>query len=249
MGCGMTRPPHFLVLQHLDCEHPGYIKKLMRERDITWDTTDFSITSSMPELKGYDAMLVFGGPMNVDEVDAYPWLTGEVELIRQAHECNFPVLGLCLGAQLLAKALGARVYAAPVSEVGVMSVTMSRSGIADPLFAGLMPTFTVFQWHGDTFELPEGATLLASSDACPNQAFRHGSSYGLQFHLEITEEMAAAWAAIPAYIASAQQSRGPAALAVLDAELTSGLSRFHATCTRVFANFLKTVVAQRERVS
>ncbi len=237
----MMRARHLLVLQHVDCEHPGYFKQLMRERGIIWDTTDFSVTSALPEIADYDAILVFGGPMNVDEVVAFPWLTGEVELIRQAHQRRIPILGLCLGAQLLASALGALVYAAPVSEVGVMDVTMTPTGRTDPLFAGLAPAFTVFQWHGDTFDLPDGATLLASSDDCPHQAFRHGNAYGLQFHLEITAEMAADWAAIPAYIVSAQQSRGPAALADLDAELTTGLARIHATCTQVFDNFLKTV--------
>ena len=219
----------------------------MQERDIVWDTTDFSVASALPGLTGYDAILVFGGPMNVDEVAAYPWLADEVDLIRQAHRHAIPVLGLCLGAQLLARALDARVYAAPISEVGVMDVTITPAGSADPLFAGLSSAFTVFQWHGDTFDLPQGATLLASSDACPNQAFRHGSAYGLQFHLEVTAEMAADWAAIPAYVASAQKTRGPAALADLNAELSSGLPRVHATCTQVFNNFLNLVAPPRER--
>ena len=248
MGGCVMRTRHFLVLQHLDCEHPGFFAELMRNDGITWDTVDFSVEARFPDVTAYDALLIFGGPMNVDDTDAYPWLTGEVALIKDALQTRIPILGLCLGAQLIAKALGAAVYVAETAEVGVMDVTLTPAGASDTLFGDLTSTFTVFQWHGDTFDLPSGATLLASSDACVNQAFQFENAYGLQFHLELTMDMAAAWAAIPAYIASAQQSRGPSALADLDAELTAGFPAIRVTCSHVFSNFLKSVVDPRVAV-
>ncbi len=140
-------------------------------------------------------LVILGGPMNVDEVDRYPFLGPEVSWIRQAVENRVPTLGICLGAQLLAKALGSRVYPADFKEIGWYSIEMTPAAADDPLLAQT-GTRTVFQWHGDTFDLPHGAVHLARSPLCENQAFRYGpSAYGLQFHVEMTAAMIDTWLA------------------------------------------------------
>ena len=126
--------------------------------------------------------------------DDYPYIQREIQYIRDARERGQMVLGVCLGAQLIAKALGARVHANPVKEIGWAPVTFMPAAANDPLFAGLPEAETIFHWHSETFALPPGAELLASSDACRHQAFRVGNCiYGLQFHLEVTPFMIAEW--------------------------------------------------------
>lgn len=143
-------------------------------------------------------LIVMGGPMNVDEVDKYPFLKTEVEWIQAALARELPLLGICLGAQLLAKSLGARVYPNGVKEIGWYQLELTAAAADDRLLAGSRPVETVFQWHGDTFELPAGAVHLAQTRLCRHQAFRHGANaYGLQFHVEMTPEMVADWLAEP----------------------------------------------------
>jgi GMP synthase-like glutamine amidotransferase len=126
--------------------------------------------------------------------DPLPWLAEEQRLILEAIERNQPVLGVCLGAQVIAKTLGAQVRRNPVKEIGWFDIRMTAAAQNDRLFAGLAGEETVFHWHGETFDLPPGAVLLASSQACVNQAFRVGAAvYGLQFHLEVTPGMIADW--------------------------------------------------------
>ena len=139
--------------------------------------------------------------MNVDEVETYPFLAEEVQRLERAVEARLPVLGVCLGAQLLAKALGARVYPNKTKEIGWYEVELLPGVKDDPLFGGIAKPqaeakskVTVFQWHGDTFDLPPGAVRLARSEQCENQAFRYGrAAYGLQFHLEVTAEIIESW--------------------------------------------------------
>ena len=134
--------------------------------------------------------------MNVDEVEKYPHLAQEVEWIKQALAAGLPTLGICLGAQLLAKALGAKVYPNRVKEIGWYSAELTPHADRDPLFEGGGKQITVFHWHGDTFDLPPGTVRLAESKLCRNQAFRYGrSAYGLQFHIEMTAELIDSWLA------------------------------------------------------
>ena len=136
--------------------------------------------------------------MSVNDDADLPWLTAEKQAIADAVRAGVPYWGSCLGVQLLAASLGASVYPGTQPEVGVLPVTLTGDGRSDPVFAGLPAEFLTLQWHGDTFDLPDGATLLASSPAYPNQAFRVGqTAYGVQFHVEVTEQMAREWAAGP----------------------------------------------------
>jgi GMP synthase-like glutamine amidotransferase len=132
--------------------------------------------------------------MNVYEEDHYPFLREEDLFIKEAIQRGKFVLGICLGAQLIAKALGAKVFKASLKEIGWYDIYLTMIGSKDPLFSNLPKTFPVFQWHGDTFEIPKGGKLIATSTSVPHQAFRYGdNAYGLQFHLEVTEKMIKEW--------------------------------------------------------
>jgi GMP synthase (glutamine-hydrolysing) len=141
------------------------------------------------DMAAWDALLVMGGPMGVYEQDRYPFLTAEIALIRDALQAGKPVLGVCLGSQLLAAALGAKVAPAR-KEIGWYPIALTDAATEDLLWRGLDRSIVVFQWHGDAFELPRGAVHLASSEITPYQAFRHGhNAYGLLFHVEMDESM------------------------------------------------------------
>lgn len=148
-----------------------------------------------PNVSGFDALIAMGGPMNVDEHERHPWLVPEKALIRAALDAGKRVLGICLGAQLIARALGAEVARNPEAEIGWFPVRLSEAGRAAPLLADLPNEFTAFHWHGDTYALPAGAELLASSEACAQQAFTCGGGrvLGLQFHLEVGKADAQLW--------------------------------------------------------
>jgi GMP synthase (glutamine-hydrolysing) len=143
---------------------------------------------------GADAILVFGGAMHADQEERHPWLREELRFLHDALERETPVLGVCLGAQLLAKAAGASVHRAAAPEVGWFPVELTEPAGADPLFAGAPGRFDAFQWHHYTYDVPAGAVELARSDAC-TQAFRLGAAVGLQFHAEVTEAQVGRWLA------------------------------------------------------
>jgi len=199
-----TRPERALVksvivLRHVAHEPMGTLEKHLGDVGLEYRYVD--LFQSLPHRLPLDqaaALVVMGGPMNVDEQDQYPFLAAEVDWIRQAIQAETPVLGICLGAQLIAKSLGARVYANGVKEIGWYPLEVTADAADDRLFAGCQPVETVFQWHGDTFDLPAGATNLARSELCKHQAFRYGTStYGLQFHVEVTPEIIDSWLAEP----------------------------------------------------
>jgi GMP synthase (glutamine-hydrolysing) len=148
----------------------------------------------LPSIEEICGLVVFGGEMNVDEVERYPYLLTQRQLMVQAIESGVPVLGICLGAQMLARALGSRVYRAPVRELGFVPVRLTEAGQKDPLLSAFETGDRVFEWHMDTFDLPAGSTLLATGDQVNAQAFRAGdSAWGVQFHFEINTEGIEAW--------------------------------------------------------
>jgi GMP synthase-like glutamine amidotransferase len=201
-----------LVLQHIACEPPGAYEDVLDAHDVALHRVELDEGEPLPDWHGFDAIVAMGGPMSVNDEDEHPWLVAEKALIRDAAHAGVPVFGVCLGVQLLASSLGARVYAGERQEVGLLPVTLTDEGRADPVFGAEPEQFVTLQWHGDTFDLPPGATLLASSPAYPNQAFRLGRAYGVQFHLEVSAPMAQEWAEVPAYAESLARIHGEGAL-------------------------------------
>ena len=184
-----------LVFQHVAHEILGTLDPLLRNAGFRIKYVNFErYPDAEPSLEGYGGLIVLGGPMNVDETGAYPFLETEVRLIKDAIQRGFPILGICLGSQLLAKALGAKVNKNPEKEIGWYDLSPTEEGKSDPLISTFSGVEKIFQWHGDTFELPEGAVRLAASPLCKNQAFRFGDNiYGFQFHLEVDEPMIERW--------------------------------------------------------
>lgn len=183
-----------LILRHMVHEAGGTLEEALARAEIDFRYVD--LYEKVPDRLPFDralGLIVLGGPMNVDQVDQYPFLAAETQWIQQAMSAKLPVLGVCLGAQLLAKSLGAKVYPNAIKEIGWHPVEFTAAAAADPLFAR-QGEHMVFQWHGDTFDLPIGATLLARGRNCKHQAFRFGRlAYGLQFHMEMTATMIDAW--------------------------------------------------------
>ncbi|MEX0651667.1 MAG: type 1 glutamine amidotransferase, partial [Actinomycetota bacterium] len=153
--------------------------------------------------------------------------------------------GACLGVQLLASALGARVYAGSAPEVGLLPVSLTDEGRADPVTGSLPAEMVTLQWHGDTFDLPEGATLLASSPAFPNQAFRFLDAYGVQFHLEVSPAMAEEWSHVPEYGAYADRVLGHGSLPGLIGEVTDRADEMRDHGRRMFEAWLETTMGAR----
>ncbi|NQY91109.1 MAG: gamma-glutamyl-gamma-aminobutyrate hydrolase family protein [Deltaproteobacteria bacterium] len=188
-----------LVFQHVAHELLGTLNPLLKDSGFRIRYVNFDRDpAARPSLDGYFGLVVLGGPMNVDQVDLYPFLAVEVELVAEALQRGMPVLGICLGAQLLARALGADVRPHHSKEIGWYQINPTAAGADDPVFAGMSDTEHIFQWHGDTFDIPSGAVHLASSPDCENQAFRYGdTAYGFQFHLEVDRPMVERWLTVP----------------------------------------------------
>lgn len=183
-----------LAFRHVPFEGLGLIEPVLAARQIVVDYADlYRADAVLPELARYDALIFLGGPMSVN--DDLPYLGLEMGCIRQAVAAGQPILGICLGAQLIAKALGAAVRRNPAKEIGWYALHFTEAAGTDRLFQGLSLE-TVFHWHGETFDLPPGAELLAWSERCRHQAYRLGDRvYGLQFHLEVTPGMIGDWCA------------------------------------------------------
>ncbi len=187
-----------LIVKNIPLEGPGTIEDFLRERGIPYTIAELSKGETVEDTGLYSHLVVMGGPMAVYEMDRYPYLRGEAELIRSFIDEGKAVLGVCLGAQMVAHCLGARVYPGEVKEIGWYEVDITPEGMEDGAFSTLAvegrPVAEVFQWHGDTFDMPEGAVRIASSSSYPNQAFRYGSRvYALQFHIEVTPEILREW--------------------------------------------------------
>jgi GMP synthase (glutamine-hydrolysing) len=184
------------ILQHVAWEGPGLIATEAQARRLHADIRRLDLGAAVPQPDDVEGLVVMGGPMGVYETDKHPFLAEECNLIAELVRRNRPVLGVCLGAQLLACALGARVFRGHGPEIGFGSVQLTAEGKSDALIGPNGPSLPVFHWHGDTFDLPEGSTLLASSAEYAHQAFRFGRCvYGLQFHIEPDSDTWSAWRA------------------------------------------------------
>jgi GMP synthase (glutamine-hydrolysing) len=228
-----------LVLQHIACEPPGVYEDVLRERGATIDRVEIDEGEQLPDRTGIAAIVCMGGPMSATDDAELPWLADEKAFIADAVRSGVPFWGVCLGVQLLAASLGARVYSGPAPEVGVLPVELTEAGRTDPVFSALPSEFLTLQWHGDTFDLPQGAVRLAGSPAYPNQAFRIGdSAYGVQFHIEVSADLAREWAAVPEYSAALERVLGPGALDNLIGRLDEHATDMFGHASRLFERWL-----------
>jgi GMP synthase-like glutamine amidotransferase len=199
-GMEATLPPvsaerRWVAIEHVPYEGPAAIATAAAARGLELEVCRPYLGEALPAPGELAGLIVMGGPMGVSDVNEHPHLIDERQLVATVVRARLPLLGVCLGAQLLAWALGAAVYLGPAPEIGPGRVTLTAHGRADPVLgaagAGELP---VVHWHAETFDLPTGAVLLASSAAYVNQAFRVGTrAYGLQFHIEVDRELSAGW--------------------------------------------------------
>lgn len=183
-----------LIIKNIECEGPGLLKDFLEGNGIGYETVELSLGQKCPSVESFDAAVILGGPMNVYEEDKYPHLTVENELIKEILAREIPFLGFCLGGQLLAKAVGGIVTKNQTKEIGNYEIKLTEAGRRDELFQGFEQVIPVFQWHEDTFSIPDGAVKLAESKVCANQCFKFGkNAYALQFHLEVTKNMLNDW--------------------------------------------------------
>ena len=187
--------PSWVVAQHAPHEGPGLLADVLGAAGVDTQVVRLDRGDELPEPADLGGLVVMGGAMGVHDDDEFPWLETERRWIAAAVSSDVPVLGVCLGAQQLAAALGATVTTGPSPEIGVGEVELTAEGRGDPVLGPEGARLPVIHWHGDTFEIPPGAVRLATGDRYPNQAFRLGRVvYGLQFHIEVDDAMAEAWA-------------------------------------------------------
>ena len=181
----------WVVIEHVEYQTVGSLPAALETAGCEWESVRRFLGQELPDLRGLDGLIVLGGPGASADDDSVAHLVEERTLIADALAAGLPVLGICLGAQLLAVALGGSVMAATAPEVGMSTVRLTDAGAADPVLGPLRSPFVVMQWHRECFSLPQGAVRLAGSDACANQAFRWAArAYGLQFHAEIDPPLA-----------------------------------------------------------
>jgi GMP synthase-like glutamine amidotransferase len=231
-----------LVFQHVAVEHPGILRDFLREDGLTWRAVELDDGEAIPDLRDFRGLVVMGGPMDVWEEDLHPWLRDEKAAIREAVvERRMPVLGVCLGHQLLAEALGGEVGKAPRPEVGLLEVELTEAGRRSTFLAGVPERLTCLQWHGaEVRRAPEGAQVLASSPVSAVQAMAIGDrALGIQFHVEITPATVAEWAVIPSYAAALEKTLGEGAVPNLQREADRQMAALNRTARIFYDNFRK----------
>ncbi len=230
----------FLVLQHINIEHPGIFLKFMQEDNIKIDTIELDENEKIPNLNNYDAMIVMGGPMDTWQEDTYPWLKKEKESIYNFVSIKKkPYLGLCLGAQLLSESIGGKVRKMKTPEIGVLNVSISNN---ESIFKGMSNNIKVLQWHSyEVYDLPSKTKLLASSPACNVQAFSTEKAFGLQFHVEQTQDTVPQWACVPEYKSALEKTLGENALEKFKNDVEKNLNVFNNSAKTIYENFKKIV--------
>lgn len=218
---------------------PGRLLEVLE--DLKWDAEVLLMEENNripPSLEGYDCLVLLGGTMNVDDTAGYPYLSKVRGFTAEALKMGLPVLGLCLGAQMMSRAAGSRVHRNRCGELGWHEIRLTGEGIRDKIFAGVEETFEVFHWHEDMFDLPDFSVLLGKSGQCPHQVIRIGkNSYGFQFHPEVDEEIVLNW--IEIYGDEVESRLGPGSLADLARQTREKMSLYHRLCTRILTNYFK----------
>jgi GMP synthase (glutamine-hydrolysing) len=240
-----------LVFQHVPYEILGTLDPLLRDAGFRIRYVNFGRQpDAWPQIMRYQGLVVLGGPMNCDQSERHPHLLTEIELIRRAISHGKPVLGICLGAQLIARALGARVSKNPVKEIGWYDLSPTREGERDPLFAQLGPVEKIFQWHGDTFEIPDGAVHLATSPDCNHQAFRYAENvYALQFHLEVDAPLINRWLHTPDHVRELEEMGDAERAERILRETRANIDRTIALGEVMFGEFIRLFHVRRRRVA
>ncbi len=231
-----------LVLQHLASEHPGSFRSHFARDGVEWDAVELDEGGTIPAVEPYDALWVMGGAMDVWDVDEHPWLVEEKRVIRRwVRDLQRPFLGICLGHQLLADALGGTCGPQKLPEVGVFDVDLTSAGRTDPLFDGLALRFPALQWHSvRVAQPPEDAAVLASSPLCPVQAIRAASrAWGMQYHVEAELEAVREWACVPDYRTALERTNGEGAMERLQAEIAAHAAAFEANAAILYRNFMR----------
>jgi GMP synthase-like glutamine amidotransferase len=186
------------IFRHIACEGPGYLAEVLERHAVPWRLLKVDEGDALPDtLDDYSGLVFMGGPMSVN--DSAPWIEQEQVLIRMAQAEDMPVLGHCLGGQLISKALGGAISTNPVKEIGWHRVRKSKTPVAAKWLAGLPDEMTLFHWHGETFSIPEGAEVILENNHCAHQAFVLGNTLALQCHIEMMEPMVSEWATLYAH--------------------------------------------------
>ncbi len=234
---------HILILQHAAVEGPGIFRDLLLEDGHSFDVAHLNAGDSIPDLDGYDALWVLGGPMDVWQEDAHPWLKDEKAVIQDAVEKRgMSFLGLCLGHQLLAEALGGTVGPSKTPEIGILDVQLTEVGASGVMFDGIPERFPCLQWHSaEVTKLPAGAEVLATSPDCAVQAMKWGPrAYSLQFHVELEENTVANWAGIKDYADALESALGAGAASKLADEAARHMKDFNTIAERLYINWMQT---------
>ena len=232
-----------LGLQHAEVEHPGYFRKLLEEDGHSYSCVDLNEGQLLPELDNFDALWVLGGPMDVWEEKKFPWLSVEKNFIKDAIlKKGIPYLGLCLGHQLMAVALGGEVLKAKNPEIGVMDVHLTEKGASGVLFDGISETFKCLQWHSsEVTVVPEGTEVLASSEKCYVQAMKWGTrAYSFQFHLEVEDNTVESWSKIYEYKSALEKVKGIGGIKTLQQECIKEMPNLNRDAERVYMNWMQT---------
>ncbi len=233
-----------LVFQHIECEHPGKLRDYLNRDGVDWSSVALDEGESIPDLEPFDALWVMGGPMDVWDTNEHPWLIDEKAAIKRwIREFKRPYLGLCLGHQLLADALGGSCSKLVPPEIGVLDIELTDAGKKDPIFKDMPHRQKALQWHSVQVQnVTDDTVILASSKACENQAMRVGdNAWSMQYHVEVEPDTVDTWSQVPAYRQALINTLGEEALPELLAGATANLDDFAANSELLYRNFMQSV--------